>query len=139
MQRNKLFSLAIALLLIAISTTSWVSPKSTGDKMPVAITVYVFAMPHPGDNPATFTITGAFEAQGTSVMTVYPKSGVVVHCTIVLTDGNGTITIHQECNFATKIPQGRWEIVSGDGAYANLRGNGSLTMPGNESMVGFIY
>jgi len=60
--------------------------------------------------------------------------------TLTASDGSGTITIHQECQFATSPPKGRWEIVSGTGAYANVRGNGSLRMPPNtEAMRGFIY
>jgi hypothetical protein len=68
--------------------------------------------------------------------------------TLIPSDGSGTIIIDQECQFATSMPapypngqgKGRWEIVSGTGAYANLNGNGPLTMPGNEeAMTGFIY
>jgi hypothetical protein len=40
----------------------------------------------------------------------------------------------------TPIPRGSWQIVSGTGAYSNLKGNGSTTMPPNqEAMTGFIY
>jgi hypothetical protein len=67
-------------------------------------------------------------------------NGVRAHCVVVLVTSDGTITIHQECVFTTNPPQGRWEIVSGTGAYANLKGNGSLTMPPNtEAMTGTIY
>jgi hypothetical protein len=66
-------------------------------------------------------------------------NGIRAHCVVVLVTPEGTITIHQECVFATNPPQGRWEIVSGTGAYANLQGNGTLTMPPNtEAMTGFI-
>jgi hypothetical protein len=68
--------------------------------------------------------------------------GTVAHCVVTLTasDNSGTIVIDQECQFASSPPKGRWEIVSGTGAYANLFGNGSLTMPPNtEAMTGFIH
>jgi hypothetical protein len=68
--------------------------------------------------------------------------GTVAHCVVTLTasDNSGTIVIDQECQFASSPPKGRWEIVSGTGAYANLFGNGSLTMPPNtEAMTGYIH
>ncbi len=53
------------------------------------------------------------------------------------------LVLHEVCvpaPYPTGQGKGRWEIVSGTGAYANLNGNGSLTMPGNEeAMTGFIY
>ena len=62
------------------------------------------------------------------------------HCVVTLIAPDGDIIIHQQCEFATSPPRGRWEIVAGTGAYANLNGNGSLTMPPNtEAMTGFIY
>ena len=73
-----------------------------------------------------------------------PFNGVRAHCVVTLTASNGTIIIDQQCQFATSPPKGRWEIVSGTGAYANLNGNGSLTMPVipqgiEEAMTGVIY
>ena len=67
--------------------------------------------------------------------------GYTAHCVIVLQPSSGgTITIHQQCQFATNPPTGQWQIVSGTGTYANLKGNGSLLMPGDdEDMVGFIH
>jgi hypothetical protein len=95
----------------------------------------------------TFTTTGALQLSGTTTMGIGPnKNGIRAHCVVVLTpdDGSGTITIHQECEFAIAPPypenRGQWQIVSGTGAYTNLTGNGSLTMPPNtEAMTGTIY
>ena len=67
---------------------------------------------------------------------------VVAHCFYTFVTPNGTFTAREECTFATDPAQGRWEIVSGTGAYANLRGNGSSLMPGpgvQELFVGVIY
>ena len=71
-------------------------------------------------------------------------NGIVFHCvvTLIASDGSGTIIIHQECELATAYPyKGRWQIVSGTGAYANVKGNGSLTMPNppdSEAMRGAV-
>ena len=56
-------------------------------------------------------------------------NGIVYHCIWTLTDGNGTITLHEQCEQGSSVAQGRWEIVNGTGAYTNLRGNGSSLMP----------
>src|SRR6059058_3071921 len=87
----------------------------------------------------TFTTTGALTISGSSTMDVGPnQNGTRAHCVVVLTASDGTITIHQECEFATNPPKGQWQIVSGTGAYANLKGNGSLLMPPNtEAMTGY--
>ncbi len=151
MKQNKIFSVAITLLLIAFCTTSWVTPKLALTK-PGAVTItglYDFStFPN---TTGTFTTTGALNISGTSTMVVDPvlANGILAraHCVVVLTpsDGSGTITIHQECVYKTSPPKGRWEIVSGTGAYANLKGNGPLTMPGGpnglmeEAMTGVIY
>lgn len=141
MQQKKFFSATIVLLLIAFSSTSWVSPQLNSKPEAVTITaVYDFST-FPNVS-GTFTTTGALTISGTSTMEVGPnKNGTIAHCVVMLyPSGGGSITIHQECVFATPIPQGRWEIVSGTGAYTDLKGNGSLTMPPNtEAMTGFIY
>jgi hypothetical protein len=88
-----------------------------------------------------FTTSGALDITGDAIMVINPNvNGTIAHCEITLTAPDGTITIHEECQFATKPYKGRWEIVDGTGAYTNLRGNGSLSMPDNEeAMVGVIY
>ena len=66
--------------------------------------------------------------------------GIRAHCVVTLIASDGTIIIHQECQFGSPTPEGRWEIVSGTGAYVNLKGNGSLLMPDDqEAMTGVIY
>jgi len=95
----------------------------------------------------TFTATGALELSGTTSMDIGSnKNGQRAHCVVILTpdDGSGTITIHQECEFAIVPPyplnKGEWHIVSGTGAYTDLKGNGKLTMPPDtELMTGTIY
>jgi hypothetical protein len=94
------------------------------------------------DVTGTFTTTGALTISGPSTMHVgLNENGKRAHCVVTLIAPDGVIIIHQQCEFATSPPAGRWEIVSGTGAYANLRGNGPLTMPPptTEAMTGVIY
>jgi len=143
MRHNKLFSAAIALGMIAFFTmgsvpSAWASPPTP---VPVTITA-VFDFSTFPNVSGTFTTSGALTISGASFMHVdlNPFNGVRAHCVVTLTASNGTIIIDQQCQFATSPPKGRWEIVSGTGAYVNLNGNGSLTMPPNtEAMTGFIY
>jgi hypothetical protein len=150
MRHNKLFSAAIALCAIAFFTMGSVPSASASTAIPVTITgVYDFST-FPNVT-GTFTTTGALTISGVSTMLIGPNvNGVIAHCVVTLipSNGLGTIIIDQECQFATSMPapyptgqgKGRWEIVSGTGAYANLNGNGPLTMPGNEeAMTGYIY
>ena len=140
MQHNKFFSAAIMLLFIAFFTTGWVSPTPAHKPTWVTITaVYDFStFPNVW---GTFTTSGALTISGTTSMDVGPNTnGKIAHCVVTLITSDGTITIHQECEFATAIPKGQWQIVSGTGAYWNLKGNGSLTMPPDtEAMTGVIY
>ena len=153
MQQNKMSSVAIALCIVAFFTMGSAPSASAGSPTLVPVTITgTFDLPGGFPNPTgTFTITGAFTASGNATMNIGilgGPNGTVAHCVVTLTDNYGTITIDQQCQFATSMPapyltgqgKGRWEIVGGTGAYANLFGNGSLTMPGNEElMTGFIY
>jgi hypothetical protein len=94
--------------------------------------------------PGTFTTTGALNISGTATMDAnFNADFTIAHCIITLTDNYGTITIHEECQFVTIPHNGTWRIVSGTGAYANLRGHGSNTMSGpdelEEDLVGVIH
>jgi len=84
-----------------------------------------------GQNPdgtltGTFSAHGGLEASGTTTMAVN-QFGNVAHCSQTLVaSGGGTITILSNCQFSTNT--GTWRIVSGTGAYADLKGNGKLLM-----------
>jgi hypothetical protein len=140
MRHNKFFSAAIALCVIAFFTMGSAPSALALTPTPVTITgTYDFST-FP-DVTGTFTTTGALTISGDTTMHIGPnENGTRAHCVVTLIAPDGVIIIHQECQFATSPPAGRWEIVSGTGAYANLRGNGSLTMPDDEeAMTGFIY
>jgi hypothetical protein len=155
MRHNKVFSAAIALCAIAFFTMGSVPSASASPPTPVTITAAYDFSTFP-NVAGTFTTTGALAISGASTMHVDLNSdGIRAHCVVTLipSDGSGTIIIDQQCQFATSMPapyptgqgKGRWEIVSGTGAYANLNGNGSLTMPVNqqgmpeEAMTGVIF
>jgi hypothetical protein len=142
MKHNKIISVAIALCVTAFFTIASLPSVSASTPAPVTITaVYDFST-FPNVS-GTFTTSGALTISGTSTMHIEPNhNGTIAHCVVTLVPSNnsGTIIIDQECQFASRPPAGRWEIVSGTGAYVNLNGNGSLTMPPNtEAMTGVIY
>ena len=137
----KLFSPAIVLCVVAFFSIA--SVQAAPAKAPIFInSAYDLSCCYPTFT-GTYTMSGAFESSGTVTMVVdFNSDGTRAHCTYTFVDGNGkgTITIREECVFATDPAQGRWEIVSGTGAYEGLRGNGSALMPGNEeNWQGVIY
>ena len=144
MRHNKLFPAAIALCAIAFFTMGSVPSASASTAIPVTITA-TFDLTNFPNVSGTFTTTGALTISGPAFMHVElnPFNGIRAHCVVTLTpsDGSGTIIIDQQCQFASSPPKGRWEIVGGTGAYANLNGHGSLTMPPPlvEAMTGVIY
>ena len=113
--------------------------ENSSSQTPVTITG-VFDFSTFPNTTGTFTTTGALTISGDATMFVGVISNPVAHCVVTLYAPDGIIVIHQECNFSTPIPKGQWHIVSGTGAYVNLKGNGSLTMPPNtEAMTGVIF
>ena len=134
--------ISLALCMVAFLTIGLMPSASASARAPVTITA-VFDFSTFPDVTGTFTTTGALTISGPAFMHIDVlggPTGRVAHCVVTLTAPDGSIVIDQECQFSTSPPSGRWEIVSGTGAYANLNGNGSLTMPPNtEAMTGVIY
>src|SRR5689334_17704205 len=119
----------LTICILALSGFKPHNARTKMDKAPVTITAvfFVFEGLHWTGN---FTTTGALTVSGDAVMDIGPnQNGVRAHCVVELTAPDGTITIHQECEFKTKPPKGEWQVVGGTGAYANLKAHGSLTMP----------
>jgi hypothetical protein len=135
-----LFTVASFIIFTGFKKDDSVSSTKRPHPGPVTINA-VFDFSTFPDVLGTFTASGALNVSGSAEMLVgLNNNGIRGHCIVTLTAPNGTITIHQECQFGSNPPKGRWEIVSGTGAYANLKGNGSLLMPPNtEAMEGFIY
>src|SRR5437660_10139299 len=140
MQHNKIISAAIALCTIAFFTMASVPSGSASTPTPVTITgTYDFST-FP-DVTGTFITSGALTIAGDTTMHIGPNpNGTIAHGVVTLIAHDGVIIIDQECQFATRPPMGRWEIVAGTGAYAKLRGIGSLTMQDEEeAMRGVVY
>jgi hypothetical protein len=94
-----------------------------------------FGVTTPGGGPTytgTVFATGAINASGTFVMPT-ELLGQALHCVFILTFPNGTITIRMNCNLVTL--NGQWHVLGGTGAYQNLKGGGSLTMPGDDELL----
>ena len=141
MRHNKIFSAAITLCVIAFFTMGSAPSASASPPTPVTITA-TFDFSNFPNVSGTFTTTGLSGISGSTTMHVDSLGtlGTVADCVVTLIAPNGNIVIDQECQFATSPPKGRWEVVSGTGAYANLNGNGSLLMPDDqEAMTGVIY
>src|SRR5947207_8589852 len=141
MRHNKILSAAIALCTIALFTMGSVPSASAATPTPVTITA-TFDFTNFPNVSGTFTTTGALTISGPATMHVdFLNASTTAHCVVTLFAPNGTIYIDQQCQFATSPPKARWEIVGGTDAYANLYGNGSLTIPPPliEAMTGVIY
>jgi len=141
MRHSTICSAAIALCMVAFFTMGS-APSASAAPTPVPVTITAtFDFAGFPNVTGTFTTSGALTISGPATMHVdLNYNGTRAHCVVTLIAPLGNIIIDQECQFATRPPSGRWEIVSGTGAYANLNGNGSLTMPPNtEAMTGVIY
>jgi hypothetical protein len=140
MKRNTFLTALMVLSTIALFTTSWKTIPISPKKQWVSITgTYDFStFPN---TTGSYVTSGALNLSGYTTMYVGSRAnGNVAHCVVTLYAPDGTITIHQQCEFSTNPPKGQWRIVSGTGAYTNLKGNGSLLMPPNqEAMTGYIY
>ena len=114
--------------------------------------VHIFATFAPDNFPdvsGTFTASGALgDVTGTATMHIgrLTPIGNVGHCIVVLTFSDGTITIKQECEFASTSvypnDKGQWQITGATGAYEGISGNGITTMPAprfNEDMTGVVF
>ena len=148
-------------ILLVLGCFAMVSAPSASASTPTPVPVTITAVYDFSTFPnvsGTFTTTGLNGISGSTTMLIGPNvgpnvggnvNGIIAHCVVTLMPSTGgSIIIDQECQFATSMPapyptgqgKGRWEIVSGTGAYANLNGNGSLTMPPNsEAMTGVIF
>ncbi len=129
------------LLVLGCFAMGSVPSVSASTPTPVTITG-TFDFTNFPNVSGTFTTTGLGGISGPATMHVdFLNASTTAHCMVTLIAPNGNIFIDQQCQFATSPPKGRWEIVGGTGAYANLYGNGSLTMPPPliEAMTGVIY
>jgi hypothetical protein len=110
---------AASCLMMALAPIAQAAPPQS-----VFIDIHDFTI---SDDTAvgTFESSGALEVSGLESQ-VFRVSGWSLHCVHTLTSAAGTIVIHSQCNMLTNV--GQWRIVSVTGAYANLKGEGSLLM-----------
>ena len=139
----KKLNITFTSILLVLGCFAMGSAPSVSASTPTPVTITaVYDFSGFPDVTGTFTTSGALTISGDTTMHVdLNADGIRAHCVVTLIAPDGIIIIHQQCQFATVPPKGRWEIVSGTGAYANLNGNGSLTMPPPliEAMTGVIY
>ncbi len=112
-------AVAVGGLMAALAPTT-----QAAKPQPVFIVIHDFTV---SDDTAvgTFESTGAIVTSGGESQ-VFRVNGLSLHCVHTLTAAEGTIVIHSQCNLVTNV--GQWRVVSGTGAYAGLKGNGSLLM-----------
>ena len=142
---KKVVGLLAAALLVTVSSVMAVSALSApvAEPEPVFIDIHDFTV---SDDTAvgTFESTGAIATSGVESQ-VFLVAGLSLHCVHTLTAAEGTIVIRSQCNLVTNV--GEWRVVSGTGAFAGLKGNGSLLMVFNpddpteahELLDGWVY
>jgi hypothetical protein len=119
----------LLLQLLALSTLLFVGCRKddniryTDTSFILTVTEYITEL----DNVGYFTSTGDPTVAGTYTMDIDMVGTDSLHCSQTLTVASaGSITIISDCSMTTKT--GTWYITEGTGAYANLKGNGSLIM-----------
>ncbi len=136
-------NITFTTILLVLGCFAMGSAPSASASTPTPVTITAtFDFTNFPNVSGTFTTTGLGGISGPATMHVdFLNASTTAHCMVTLIAPNGTIFIDQQCQFATSPPKGRWEIVGGTEAYANLYGNGSLTMPPPliEAMTGVIY
>src|SRR5262249_37010090 len=118
-------------------------PAQAAAPVPIFIDIHDFTVSE-DTAVGTFESFGAIETDGLESQ-VFRVEGLTLHCVHTLTAEEGTIVIASQCNLLTNV--GQWRIVRGTGAYAGLRGNGSLLMVFNpddpaeahELLDGWVY
>ena len=79
-----------------------------------------------GTLKGTFTANGGLITSGTTLMVVEPVGTDSIHCTTTFTATEGSFLMIMDCS--TTNMTGKWDIPSGTGSYAGLRGSGTLVM-----------
>jgi|GEM_PF-3451530 len=135
--KKSLISLSIiALCMMAFFMMSGFKTSSSADPSNSGGPITILSSNTTSSDGVTYVgnvqLTGAINASGTYVMPT-EVLGMALHCTFILNLPQGTITIRMLCNMHTL--NGRWTVLAGTGAYQNLEGGGSLTMPGIEELL----
>ena len=140
-----MFFCATTLLVVTGFSTIEVKRSNTSEvksplwkKNPVSFDTHATGTLSDGSTyVGTVEAEGAINKSGTYVMPTVVL-GMALHCTLIITFPDGTLTIRMNCNMRTS--NGRWKILEGTGAYAGTKGEGSLVMPNDvdEILTGYI-
>jgi len=136
MKKSPISLSIIAICMMAFFMMSSFKTTSSADLTNSAGPITILSSNTTSSDGVTYVgnvqLTGAINASGTYVMPT-EVLGMALHCTFILNLPQGTITIRMLCNMQTL--NGRWTVLGGTGAYQNLEGGGSLTMPGIEELL----
>ena len=136
MKKSPISLSIIAICMMAFFMMSSFKTSSSADLSNSAGPITILSSNTTSSDGVTYVgnvqLTGAINASGTYVMPT-EVLGMALHCTFILNLPQGTITIRMLCNMQTL--NGRWTVLGGTGAYQNLEGGGSLTMPGIEELL----
>jgi len=136
MKKSPISLSIIAICMMAFFMMSSFKTTSSADLTNCAGPITILSSNTTSSDGVTYVgnvqLTGAINASGTYVMPT-EVLGMALHCTFILNLPQGTITIRMLCNMQTL--NGRWTVLGGTGAYQNLEGGGSLTMPGIEELL----
>jgi hypothetical protein len=139
--------LAVVIGIVAAGSTVSAALASA------AASVAIETSKPPGPAAGTFAATGAFVESGSIVNVAFVPSALgaptfgVSHIKVRFTGANGTFTISAQIVEAlTADPNvltdtGTWTVIDGTGAYANLRGGGTVTgtVDDNISLISRTY
>jgi len=143
----------VSALLIAVALLSFVSLSSftrqpypkllrqsvqSNQNAPITIHTSITGVASDGTTySGNVSTLGAITESGTFVMQT-EVIGMALHCTLNLELPGGTLAIRMNCNMSTL--NGRWKVLSGTGAYENVKGEGSLVMPvlTEEILIGVV-
>ncbi len=139
----------LVLAILATLATGLATSASASPSQPISIAT---SKP-PGPVPGTFAASGAFADSGTINNLSFAPSAFgsptfgVSHITILFAGSAGTFTLKaQITETLTSDPNvltdnGTWTIIDGTGAYANLRGQGTVvgTVDDNVNLITRTY
>jgi hypothetical protein len=119
-------TLKLMLLLFGVSFITLMGCVKDDDGHKTTFNATNLAVLKPRNITGIFTATGGVNTSGTTLMVVEPVGTDSIHCTYTFIAKEGTITMMQRCSLSGMT--GDWKITSGTGAYASIRGRGTLTM-----------
>jgi len=120
--------LKLMLLLFGVTFISLMGCKKDEAHSASITGYYTSVTPVKGGlyNTGYFTTSGGLKATGNAEMNVNFSGTDSANCTASFTAPEGSFTMSMHCSTVNNT--GHWNITSGTGRYAELRGDGPLTM-----------